>query len=408
MSLINTMLRELSDRDPYRSAREKNEALVLSGLVPSATTISGFGEAFKLNLRSHQRLYAVALIVISSVWLLADGYKKNYFSNRFSAAHQEKTLRFQFVPFWNKPWGAGEWRYAKQWVSPFNQSFETPWALDAATHSLETFRYRLNVDEVVERIENFKKKYTLLEQTPEKNKPHAADLNWPSFEQLPPLPLSPDFFSKTVNTSVSEKVSDPNLGFKKTRVLNVKPQHLTLAQEAFERGDYVGAKTHFLAVSQQKSSDVQAKVGLIESHLALGEIPLAERKIEKALKKDPQNPDFWRLKGRLLFKKGETNEALMYLKGHQPVLERYPDYYALMAAVYQKVGAYELASSYYREVLSVDPSRGVWWLGLAVALDSEGKNSDAISSYEKAHQLGLSQVGATYVQDRLEQLVKMG
>lgn len=60
------------------------------------------------------------------------------------------------------------------------------------------------------------------------------------------------------------------------------------------------------------------------------------------------------------------------------------EYQALLATSGQQAKAYRIAADAYRLLSTMQPNMGRWWLGLAVALDSNSQFSEATSAYQSA------------------------
>lgn len=61
-----------------------------------------------------------------------------------------------------------------------------------------------------------------------------------------------------------------------------------------------------------------------------------------------------------------------------------PDYQALLAALYQRTGAFGQSVEAYRTALAARPEKGVWWMGLGIALEGSGKAGEAAQAYRRA------------------------
>jgi len=105
---------------------------------------------------------------------------------------------------------------------------------------------------------------------------------------------------------------------------------------------------------------------------------------ERALEQEPAYLPLIELKARLLEKQGQVLEALQLLLKDPPPLDLKPDHYALIAALYQRLGQYPEAVQVYERLTKVQPERGLWWLGLAAALEGAGQQEQAQKAYAKA------------------------
>ena len=80
----------------------------------------------------------------------------------------------------------------------------------------------------------------------------------------------------------------------------------------------------------------------------------------------------------------DYSKALKILSAKSPNMLEYPDYYALKASAALKLEHYDLASSIYRNLLSINPNKADWWAGLGITLQGQGKNNLALESYQRA------------------------
>ncbi len=114
---------------------------------------------------------------------------------------------------------------------------------------------------------------------------------------------------------------------------------------------------------------------------------------------------FVELQARLLLSLGQTKDALAALKKHSPSIDGYPNYYALMAAIYQRLGDGDKAAGLYGQLLEVDNANGAWWFGLGVAFESINNPNAAIDAYKHATLAGkLNPNLQSYALERIRQL----
>jgi len=81
---------------------------------------------------------------------------------------------------------------------------------------------------------------------------------------------------------------------------------------------------------------------------------------------------------------GRINQALTLLKKSPPSLATNPEYYAFIAALYQRLGQLPSAENLYQQLTTLHPEKGVWWLGLGVTQEGLGKSAQALEAYAKA------------------------
>lgn len=128
----------------------------------------------------------------------------------------------------------------------------------------------------------------------------------------------------------------------------------------------------------------EARVRLAETLLKLGQAPAAEASLRQGLEVRPQAAVLARMLGHLLFDRGDIAGALKVIRAVTPAVATDPDYYAFLAALYQRLGGYRAAAETYRQILSVRPADGAAWIGLGISLAAAGENPDAGRAFAQA------------------------
>ena len=140
-----------------------------------------------------------------------------------------------------------------------------------------------------------------------------------------------------------------------------------LKQVLIKKPDYLEARTSLsiLLLNQQRFDEV-------------------DQVLQDGLEQHASYTPFIELKARLLLSIGQAQDALVLLRKHSPSIDTYPNYYALMAAVQQRLGQGDKAAGMYGQLLEVDNTNGRWWFGLAVAFESINNPNAAIDAYKHA------------------------
>lgn len=97
--------------------------------------------------------------------------------------------------------------------------------------------------------------------------------------------------------------------------------------------------------------------------------------------------------------------AVAILDGHQVSVDEDEEYRALQAGLWQQAGNYPRSMKGYLELLQSFPDNSLYLFGLALALDQQAKEQDALESYRKALDSGLESELKTYARTRIEVLV---
>ncbi len=111
---------------------------------------------------------------------------------------------------------------------------------------------------------------------------------------------------------------------------------------------------------------------------------LAYSVLNEGLIQYPENTEWIKMYARLLLNEGKNLEARAMLARQKPELVKNTEYYALQAAVLQKLNGFEESAIIYRDLLHINPLKGIWWMGLGISLESLKRYDDALYAYQKA------------------------
>jgi Flp pilus assembly protein TadD len=131
----------------------------------------------------------------------------------------------------------------------------------------------------------------------------------------------------------------------------------------------------------------------------------AEKLIIEGLQLNPDYPPYIKLEAHLLMERDELKQAIALLEKKPPTIAEYPDYHALLAALYQRTNQTAQAANLYRQLLALEPSNAKWWVGLGVALESNNDPSQALDAFVTANNIGgLSPTLKSYLDTQLNTL----
>jgi len=154
-----------------------------------------------------------------------------------------------------------------------------------------------------------------------------------------------------------------------------------------------------------QSNNAKAIHYLASLYIDEGSYEEAQRVIQNAFYRMPNNILLRKSYAYILFQLGEYKNALSTLAYLSPALKTHQDYYSLMAQVYIKLEKYEMAVQLYRQLLVSDPTNGRYWLGLAIGLQQEGKSDLAMQAYTSALKSNnVSPPVIAYINSQLNQL----
>ncbi|MDF1760053.1 MAG: tetratricopeptide repeat protein [Coxiellaceae bacterium] len=150
----------------------------------------------------------------------------------------------------------------------------------------------------------------------------------------------------------------------------------------------------------------------LDARQLLATILLSDNRVEEArpiiavgLKRVPDYAPFDSLEARILMSEGKLPQAIDQLNQSSPEMTTAPEYYSLLAALYQQNEQFMMAAQLYHQLVQINPARGVWWMGLGIALESAEKYNAAVEAFQKAQKaVGLSPSAKAYVQQQLDKL----
>lgn len=123
---------------------------------------------------------------------------------------------------------------------------------------------------------------------------------------------------------------------------------------------------------------------LIEKH----HLQQAATLLKKGLAYQPGNPGLLQRFAHVYMEKGKVKQAIHVLLTASPDMGSHQNYYALLAALFQRDHQYQRSASMYRQLLQQDPDNAIWWMGLGIALEGASQSQQALQAYEKAQQVG--------------------
>lgn len=115
----------------------------------------------------------------------------------------------------------------------------------------------------------------------------------------------------------------------------------------------------------------------------------------------------WRKRlARALLEDGDGAGAIAQLQlGAQPTVAADVEFHGLLAAAYQRQGEPSRAAAVYRRLAEQEPRGGIWWLGLAIALEGLRDGEGAKNAYQQAlSSEGLGEEARSFAAGRSSQL----
>jgi len=147
---------------------------------------------------------------------------------------------------------------------------------------------------------------------------------------------------------------------------------------------------------------LRARETLAAIFLNTGRISEAANSLKEGLHLKPDAAPLAKLYARILVDQGDIVNAVAVLERAHPSMAADPEYYALLAALYQQLEKYAQAAHVYQQILLRHPGTAHWWMGLALAREAMGETTRALDAFQRAqHAGGLSDAVLKYIQTRI-------
>lgn len=202
--------------------------------------------------------------------------------------------------------------------------------------------------------------------------------------------------SKQLATVTTEEIDEPidNTPAEFTRSsVPLRPEQK--AERAYQRGyDSLKAQRHRQA-EQSLRQALALQPGHIKARELLSGIYIKQGRwievselLRQGLSYSPQHLTFSKLYARALMQLNRDNQAIDVLTRYAPPVEKDPNYFAILAALYQRQNQHAKAAEVYAKLVTVNAHNGVWWVGLGISLEALGRQQDAKQAYGHARKTG--------------------
>ena len=182
-------------------------------------------------------------------------------------------------------------------------------------------------------------------------------------------------------------------------------EQLNAALEALEAGAEQHATDLLTLILTRFPASIEARENLAGIYLAQGALDEAFTVLNEGLGYEPHNLSLTTMKARVLVEQGKHREALTLLLQFNPDINKSPEYYALLAALFESLGRTNEAGSVYQTLIKLDPTNGQYWLGLGIALEHKHSLQQAMEAYKRASQSeNIQPAVRSYAENRLNSL----
>ncbi len=229
---------------------------------------------------------------------------------------------------------------------------------------------------------------------------NVSDVSTPAKETTPDS-------TNAANSQLTSTLPQPTLSIKKTTAQLTPEQHveklMVKAEDAYDKGYITEAIEQLTKVLAISDSHIEARNLLAAAWYGRGESARAITIINDGLQRYPMI-EAWRLTAaKIFFKENNIGGAFSYLDVDLSNASK--EFYTLKGNLARELKDFAKAEQAYSELTAMEPSVGSWWLGLAIAQDSQNKVEPALASYKKVMMTGgVSRQSIEFSRQRIAEL----
>jgi len=220
-------------------------------------------------------------------------------------------------------------------------------------------------------------------------------------EKVTSVAIAPDIENITEATPIS---SEQNIN-KTIHPLTGEQQSQLAFQRAIQMLSRNNPQDAQLALKEALSfspTHLRARETLAAILLNTGRISEAANSLNEGLHLMPDAAPLAKLYARILVDQGDIVNAVAVLERARPTVAADPEYYALLAALYQQLEKHAQAAQVYQQILLRHPGTAHWWMGLALAQEAMGETTRALDAFQRAQRAGgLDGAVLKYIQTRI-------
>lgn len=221
--------------------------------------------------------------------------------------------------------------------------------------------------------------------------------------------VSDEPVAETQKPSTSENTakigSKPSLSIARKQLSpeQLAAQKMSQVDKAMMEGEGQKAEQLLQDVVLLTPMNTEARKQLAALWFAQGQLQGALNVLNQGVAAMPDFADFRLMKAKILLQQNNAQgayQSLMALPRHPQI-----EYQSLLAQAAQQVGEHSASINAYRQLVQLQPSKGKWHLGLAIALDRNSQFGEAVKAYREAIALGdISPQSRQFAQQRMTEL----
>lgn len=206
--------------------------------------------------------------------------------------------------------------------------------------------------------------------------------------------------STTPQADISPKLS---IARKQLTAQELVTQKTKAAQQAIDRSNIKQAEQLLEEILLIQPTHHSSRKQLAALWFGRQDYRAALNILSQGIALDPQYPEFRTMQARIFIKQGMLSNAIASMLPLAAVEN--VEFQSLLATLAQQTGDHQKAAAAYSRLTQLQPNQGKWWLGYAVALDSQGKFSLAKQAYMQTQQTNdISESTRQFIRQRLTEL----
>lgn len=144
----------------------------------------------------------------------------------------------------------------------------------------------------------------------------------------------------------------------------------------------------FRAALQEEPAHANARLTLFGVLVEQKKLDEAQALLQEGLSLNPAQPQLALRLARIQVERGDLRGAAETLQRSSPAASANAEYRGFHAAVLQRLNRHKEAAEEYRAALRLAPQAGVWWMGLGISLETDGRSTEARDAFQRAKASG--------------------